>query len=112
MTTAEHLAFSIRQERGSVHILLWDEQEDLVRALVILHSLTMHVDIVPLLVEQSDERIQALRRLIETRVPIADDHTGVCSAVAEVLRVASQDGIRINRVIPPKAEMAHECDIA
>lgn len=34
MSTAEELAFSIRQEGRGVHVLLWDDQGDLVRALL------------------------------------------------------------------------------
>ena len=36
MSTAQQLAFSISTERRAIHVLLWDDKNDLVRALLAL----------------------------------------------------------------------------
>jgi hypothetical protein len=38
MSTAQELAFSVREERRGIHVLLWDDQGDLVRALLIFRA--------------------------------------------------------------------------
>ena len=72
MPTAEQLAFSISTERRAVHVLLWSDKSDLVRALVAMLAALDDLDVHSLLVSDSDEDIAALRRLVELRAPIGD----------------------------------------
>jgi hypothetical protein len=72
MSTAEQLAFSISSERRAVHVLLWDDKNDLVRALLALLA-GLDIEIYSLVVSDRDEDLSALRRLVETRIPISED---------------------------------------
>jgi len=73
MSTAERLAFSINEERRGIHVLLWDEQDDLVRALLILLAAMKNVVVHPLLVSPEQERIQALKKVVDTRCLLAEE---------------------------------------
>jgi len=74
MSTAERLAFSINEERRGVHVLLWDEQEDLVRALLILlAALEDDVVVHPLLVSPEQDRIHALKEVVDTRCLLEEE---------------------------------------
>lgn len=84
MATAEQLAFSISIERRSVHVLLWDDKNDLVRALLALFA-GLDIEVYSLIVSDRDEDLTALGRLVETRIPIAEyetDSTHVFNGVA------------------------------
>lgn len=71
MSTAEQLAFSICTERRGIHALLWDDQNDLVRALLALFAGLDDLQIQALLVSDDEKDLQALRELVETQMPIS-----------------------------------------
>ncbi len=73
MSTAEQLAFSIRTERRGVHVLLWDAQDDLVRALLVLLVGLGDLHTHTLLVSDAEKDLRALRGLVETRVEVSGD---------------------------------------
>lgn len=76
MMIAEELAFSIEEERHGLHILLWDDQDDLCRALVILLARfgnTGGIKILPILVSTEEHRINELRNLIERQRATRED---------------------------------------
>jgi hypothetical protein len=73
MSTAERLAFSINEERRGVHVLLWDEQDDLVRALLILLAALKDVVVHPLLVSPEQDRILALKKVVDTRCLLEEE---------------------------------------
>ncbi len=75
MSTAEQLAFSIDVERRGIHVLLWDDQQDLVRALLALFAGLADLQTHALLVSDDKKDLLALRQLVETRVPISDDES-------------------------------------
>ena len=70
MATAERMAESIRIEGQGVFALLWDAKEDLVRALLLLDAALHDVPKRSLLLTPGGGAVDALRRLIETRVVI------------------------------------------
>ncbi len=76
MSTAEQLTFSISTERRAVHVLLWDDKNDLVRALLALLA-GLDMEIHSLVVSDRDEDLSALRRLVETRIPVGEGVTDV-----------------------------------
>jgi hypothetical protein len=55
MSTAEELAFSIREERRGAHVLLWDDQGDLARALLIFRAALGAVPIEPMLLASTKD---------------------------------------------------------
>ena len=74
MGTAEQLAFSITEEPRAVHVLLWDDQDDLVRALLVLcAALEDHVPIHALLASTEEKGLAALRKVVESRSPVSED---------------------------------------
>ena len=73
MSTAEQLAFSISVEGRGVHVLLWDDQNDLVRALLVLFAGIGDSPTHALLVSDDERDLRALRQLVETRVPVAEE---------------------------------------
>jgi hypothetical protein len=75
MSTADQLAFSIRAEGRGVHVLLWDDQNDLVRALLALFAGITDSPMHALLVSDDENDLLALRQLVESRVPIAEEET-------------------------------------
>ena len=75
MSTADQLAFSIRVERGGIHVLLWDDQNDLVRALLALSAGLTDSRIHALLVSDGGDDLRALRQLVETRVRITGEES-------------------------------------
>jgi hypothetical protein len=75
MSTAEQLAFSISTERRGIHVLLWDDQQDLVRALLALYAGLADLGTHALLVSDDKKDLVALRQLVETRVPIAQEQS-------------------------------------
>jgi len=72
MSTAEQLAFSISNERRAIHALLWDDQQDLVRALLVLCAGRDGLAVEALLVSGDENDLRALRELVETRVQLGD----------------------------------------
>jgi hypothetical protein len=76
MSTAEQLAFSISTERRAIHALLWDDQDDLVRALVVLFAgLPDDLQTHSLFVSDDEEHLRVLRDLVESRVDVFDGET-------------------------------------
>ena len=71
MSTAEQLAFSICTERRGIHVLLWDDQNDLVRALLALFAGLDDLQMQALLVSDDERDLLALRELVETYMPIS-----------------------------------------
>ena len=71
MSTAEQLAFSICTERRGIHVLLWDDQGDLVRSLLALLAALDDLPTYALLVSDDKKDLQALRELAETHEPIS-----------------------------------------
>ena len=77
MSTAERLAFSIDAERRALHVLLWDDQDDLVRALLgLFAALPDDLDCHSRLVSADEEDLLALRDLVESRIRVLDDASG------------------------------------
>ena len=77
MSTADQLAFSISTERRGIHVLLWDDQDDLARALIGLFAGLADLQTHSLLVSDDEEDLLALRRLVESRVQDVDDESGL-----------------------------------
>ncbi len=75
MSTAEQLAFSICTERRGIHVLLWDDQDDLVRALLALFAGLDDLQLHALLVSGDEKDLLALRELVETHMPITAEET-------------------------------------
>ena len=67
----EQLLFSIREEPATIHALLWDDQDDLVRAIVVLSAALEDRGTEPLIVSAAVEELENLRALVSTR-PAAD----------------------------------------
>lgn len=82
MSTAEHLVLSISQEQASIHILLWEDQEDLVRALIVLYSL-LPDQIYPLAVSNREKSIERVRQLAESRSPVTEGKERSTDVLAE-----------------------------
>ena len=72
MSTAEELAFSIQTEGHGVHCLLWDDKDDLVRALLILNAAMGNIKVWSFLVS-TDESISRLKKVINER-PAPEEH--------------------------------------
>ena len=70
MSTAEQLAFSIDSERRGIHVLLWDHQEDLVRALLGVSAALDDLKIYPVFVSGVSGDVRVLAQLMESRIPI------------------------------------------
>jgi hypothetical protein len=70
MSTAERLAFSIAQEGRGVHILLWDDQGDLVRALLIVRAALKDVPSRPVFASPDENDLVALKKVVDTRCPL------------------------------------------
>lgn len=62
MGTAEQLASSLRNEGRGVHLLLWDDKEDLVHALLILTAATSDVAWQPILVPTVESELRLWSR--------------------------------------------------
>ena len=75
MSTAEKLAFSIYTERRGIHVLLWDDQNDLVRALLALFAGLDDLQTHALLVSDDASDLRALREMVETHMPISNEET-------------------------------------
>lgn len=75
MSTAEQLGFSISVEGRGIHVLLWDDQHDLVRALLALYARLANLRTDALLLSDDRKDLVALRQLVETRVRISDDES-------------------------------------
>ena len=75
MSTAEQLAFSIDVERRGIHALLWSDQNDLVRALLVLFAGLSDLETRALLVSDDEKDLRALRHLVESRSRIAEDES-------------------------------------
>jgi len=69
MSTAEQFAQSILLENRGVHVLLWSDQDDLYRALIVLLSVLKDQPVYPLLLTSTNESISKLRRLFEIKQP-------------------------------------------
>ncbi len=68
MSTAEQLANSILLDNAGVHILLWDDQDDLVRALVLVIAVVGKERILPLLLSSETESSLVLRKLFDIKI--------------------------------------------
>ncbi len=77
MSTAEKLAFSICTERRGIHVLLWDDQNDLVRALLALFAGLGDLRTSALLLSDHEKDLRALRELVETQIEVSDDAPGL-----------------------------------
>ncbi len=71
MSTAEQLAFSIHTERRGIHVLLWDQQDDLVRALLGFLAALDDMAVHPVLVSGDPKDRGVLAKLVATRLPSA-----------------------------------------
>jgi hypothetical protein len=67
MSTAEQLANSILLDNAGVHILLWDDQDDLIRALILVIAVIGKEKILPLLLSSETESLSVLRKLFEIK---------------------------------------------
>jgi len=68
MSTAEELAFSIREERRGAHVLLWDDQGDLARALLVFRAALGAVPIEPMLLASTEDAGMLGPRLPRIRI--------------------------------------------
>lgn len=60
MSSAEQLAWSMQCERRGIHLLIWNDQHDLVRALMILRAAMTDVQFDPILVPTVESELAAL----------------------------------------------------
>lgn len=67
MATAEQLGLSIRTEGRGVHVLVWDDQEDLIHALLVLEAVLDDLARRAFFVSANEEELAGLRKLMETR---------------------------------------------
>lgn len=65
MSTAQYLANSILLERRGVHVVIWDDKGELVRALLVLLAAFDNVKIKPILLSSITESEKELRKLFE-----------------------------------------------
>ncbi len=70
MNTAEQLAFALREEPRGIHSLLWADQGDLVRALLLLLAALPDSAARPILVSPEADCWRNLRQLIAARCPL------------------------------------------
>jgi len=75
MTTSENLAFSIMEEKRGVSVLLWNDQDDLVRALIVLLAAIGDMPIEFSLVATEKHCETTLRKTIEKRQRLPADST-------------------------------------
>jgi hypothetical protein len=68
MALIEQLAFSLREEGRGVHVLLWDDMGDLVRALLVTHAALGEIPIRSLLISSEARSLEGLRDLIQESV--------------------------------------------
>ena len=76
MSTAERLVFSIAQEGRGVFILLWDDQGDLVRGLLIVRAALKDVPSRPVFVSPDESDLLALKKVVDTRCPLEAEEEG------------------------------------
>lgn len=69
MPTAEQLAESVLLDNRGIHVLLWSDQDDLYRALVIMLAVFDKFPIKPLLITTTDQSISELRQIFEYMPP-------------------------------------------
>ena len=75
MATAEQLAKSIQLDGQGVHVLLWDHQDDLVRALIVLFAALHDTPLQPLLLASAQASVSDLRKIFELRPQEKDSVT-------------------------------------
>ncbi len=78
MSIAEQLAFSIGAERRGIHVLLWDQQDDLVRALLGFLAALDDMAVYPVLVSDAPEDRAVLAKLVATRLPSVTEEDTPC----------------------------------
>ena len=84
MASPERLIFSICEEPRSVHVLTWDDKDDLVRALLILVAALADRGIIAVKASASTEDLGAMRKLIHSRTASsATDEDAVADPVME-----------------------------
>ena len=69
MPTAEWLAWSVQMDSQGVHLLLWREKDELVRALVVFLASVGDVPTQPILLASADQAAGDLRRIFEAQTP-------------------------------------------
>ncbi len=77
MSTAEQLVFSISTERRSIHVLLWDDKNDLVRALLAFLAGLSELQTHALFISDADEDLAALRLLVESRISLGEGESNL-----------------------------------
>ena len=75
MLTAEQIDRSISAQRRGVCVLLWEDQNDLVRALLALFAGITDFPTHALLVSDDKSDLRALRQLVESRIPVAEEES-------------------------------------
>jgi len=73
MSTVEQLAKSILLDGQGVHVLLWDDQDDLVRALIVLLAALKDLPLQPLLLSSAKESASSLRSLFDLQ-PLPEEN--------------------------------------
>ncbi|MCX7047265.1 MAG: hypothetical protein NTX50_17475 [Candidatus Sumerlaeota bacterium] len=73
MATAQQLAYSILLDNGGVHLLLWDDKDNLYRELIILLAALDSLSINPLLLSSGKQTAGLLREIFELKPPEEGD---------------------------------------
>ncbi|RJP33792.1 MAG: hypothetical protein C4527_03700 [Candidatus Omnitrophota bacterium] len=75
MATAEQLAKSISIEKRGIHVLLWNNQDDLVRSLLVLLAVLKDLPNSPLLLSSPEESVRLLRPMFELQSALEETLT-------------------------------------
>lgn len=67
MATAEQMAKSLLLDGGGVHCLLWEDQDDLVRALIVFRASLLGATLLPCLLSSAEQSVGELRKILEMR---------------------------------------------
>ncbi len=74
MATAEQFAKSILLEKRGIHVLLWNNQDDLVRSLLVMLAVLKDLPKYPLLLSSSKEASRLLRPIFELQSTSEEKH--------------------------------------
>jgi hypothetical protein len=94
MATAERLINSIREDRASIHVLLWDDKEELVKVVLTMLAGLNSEDIEPLLVSTGPGNLFQLQSLARTR--FQDDVEANPQIAARLWMLFVQQGVAVD----------------
>lgn len=70
MSLAEQFVLSLTEEHATVHLLLWDDQEDLIRALIVVLAAVSDRGVLPLLVSSASADLLNLQQQVRNRYAV------------------------------------------